>query len=67
MTKTFQDETLFGYSNFGFWDLFDIWNLIFDISISQFGDNRSVVIQAENFTIKMEQNGHETGAYRNHL
>jgi hypothetical protein len=26
MTKTFQGKTLFGYSNFGHWDLFDIWN-----------------------------------------
>jgi hypothetical protein len=33
MTKTFQDETLFGISNFGHWDLFDIWDLIFGISI----------------------------------
>ncbi|MFO8082907.1 MAG: hypothetical protein R6U27_01155, partial [Desulfobacterales bacterium] len=35
VTKTFQDETLFGFSNFGHWDLFDIWYLIFGISISQ--------------------------------
>jgi len=34
MTKTFQDETLFGFSNFGHWNLFDIWNLIFLISIT---------------------------------
>ena len=34
MTKIFQDETLFGFSNFGHWDLFDIWNLIFLISIN---------------------------------
>jgi len=26
MTKTFQDETLFGFSNFGHWTLFDICN-----------------------------------------
>jgi hypothetical protein len=48
MTKTFQDETLFGFSNFGHWKLpfdlaqggelaepFDICNLIFGISINQ--------------------------------
>ncbi len=35
MTKTFQDETLFGFSNFGHWELFDICNLIFVISIIQ--------------------------------
>jgi len=35
MTKTFQDKTLFGLSNFGHWDLFDIWDLIFGISINQ--------------------------------
>jgi hypothetical protein len=28
-----------------------------------FGDNRSVIIRAGIFTKKMEQNGHETGAY----
>jgi len=26
---------LFGFSNFGHWNLFDIWDLIFGISISQ--------------------------------
>ena len=26
MTKTFLDETLFGFSNFGHCYLFDIWN-----------------------------------------
>jgi len=35
LTKTFQDETLFGFSNFGHWKLFDICNLIFGISINQ--------------------------------
>jgi len=35
MTKTFQDKTLFGFPNFGYWNFFDIWNLIFGISISQ--------------------------------
>ena len=25
MAKTFQDETLFGFSNFGHWGVFDIW------------------------------------------
>ena len=33
MTKTFHDETLFGFSNFGHWKLFDICNLIFIILI----------------------------------
>ena len=32
MTKTFQNETLFKFSNFGHWYLFVIWNLIFGIS-----------------------------------
>jgi len=32
--QTFQYEILFGFSNFGHWSLFDIWNLIFVISIS---------------------------------
>ena len=31
MTKTFKDETMFGFSNFGHWDLLDIWDLIFGI------------------------------------
>jgi len=35
ITKTFQHEMLFGFSNFGHWYLFDIWDLIFGISISQ--------------------------------
>ncbi len=35
MTKTFQGETLFGFSNFGHWKLFVICNLIFGISINQ--------------------------------
>jgi hypothetical protein len=35
MTKTFQDEKLSGFSNFGYWDLFDFWNLIFGISIGE--------------------------------
>jgi len=26
---------LFGFSNFGHWKLFDIWDLIFGISINQ--------------------------------
>jgi len=26
MTKTFQDKALFGFSNFGYWTLFDIWD-----------------------------------------
>ncbi len=34
MTKSFQAETLFGFSNFGHWDLFVIWDLIFRISAS---------------------------------
>jgi len=35
MTKTYLDEILFDFSNFGHWDLFDIWDLIFGISIRQ--------------------------------
>jgi len=35
MTKTFKDETLFGFSNFGHWDLFDICDLTFVISLFQ--------------------------------
>jgi len=35
MTKTFQEKTLFGFLNFGHWNLFDIWDLIFGISTSQ--------------------------------
>jgi hypothetical protein len=35
MTKTFKDGTLFRFLNFGHWDLFDIWDLIFEISISR--------------------------------
>jgi hypothetical protein len=31
MTKTFSDEALFGFSNFGHCNLFDICNLIFVI------------------------------------
>jgi len=33
MTKTFQDKTMFEFLNFGHWDLFVIWNLLFGISI----------------------------------
>jgi len=29
------DEGLFKFSNFGHWDLFDIWNLTFGISTSE--------------------------------
>jgi hypothetical protein len=35
MTKTFQHKPLFGFSNFGHWELFDICDLIFVISIIQ--------------------------------
>jgi len=31
MTKTFHEETLFGFSNFGHWNFFDICDLIFVI------------------------------------
>ena len=41
MIKTFQDEPLFGFSNFGHWDLFDIWALIFGISKSQLTSNKA--------------------------
>jgi len=32
MTKTFKGKSLFRFSNFGYWDLFDIWVLVFGIS-----------------------------------
>ena len=35
MTKTFKGKPLFRFLNFGHWDLFDIWDLVFGISISQ--------------------------------
>lgn len=35
MTKTFQVEKLFGFSNFGHWKLFDVCDLTFVISIIQ--------------------------------
>jgi hypothetical protein len=35
MTKTFQNEKLFGFLNAGHWDLFDICDLAFGISIIQ--------------------------------
>jgi hypothetical protein len=34
MTKTFKDKP-FRFSNFGHCDLFDIWDLVFEISISR--------------------------------
>jgi len=34
MTKTLQHKTLFGFSNFGHWKLFDICDLIFVISMT---------------------------------
>ncbi len=40
MTKNFQDETLFGFSNFCHLKLFDICNLIFVISIIQWTSNK---------------------------
>jgi hypothetical protein len=33
-------DTLFGISNFGHWDLFVIWDLIFGISILKVGRQR---------------------------
>jgi len=39
MTQTFYDETLFGISYFGHWNLFDIWNLLFGISTSELNSN----------------------------
>ena len=41
MTKTFQEEALFGFSNFGHWKLFVICNLIFVISIIQGTSNKA--------------------------
>jgi len=34
-------KTLFGFLNFGHWNLFDIWDLIFGISISQLNSNQA--------------------------
>jgi len=41
MTKTFQAEALFEFSNFGHWNLFDIWNLTFVISTSECNPNNA--------------------------
>jgi hypothetical protein len=41
MTKTFKDKTLFGYSNFGHWDSFDILDLKFGISVSLLTINKA--------------------------
>jgi hypothetical protein len=41
MTKTFKDKPLFRFSNFDHWDLFDIWNLVFRISINNDQQNKS--------------------------
>jgi hypothetical protein len=41
MAKTFQDKTLFGFSYFGHWNLFDIWDLTFGISISQWNSKKA--------------------------
>ena len=35
MTKTFKDETLFGFSNFGHWDLIDICNFVIPMNFNQ--------------------------------
>jgi len=35
LTKTFQEETLFGFWNFGHWDLFDIWNFNKSMNLQQ--------------------------------
>ena len=42
MIKTFQDE-MFGFSNFGHWNLFDICDLIFVISIIQETFNKATL------------------------
>ena len=59
MTETLQHETLFGFSNFGHWKLFDICDLIFVISIIQWtpkkqiatGNNQSIVLWVRIITI----------------
>jgi len=59
MTKTFHGETLFGFSNFGPWKLFDICDLIFVISIINklptkqipSGDNQSLDLWPGFFTV----------------
>ncbi len=40
MTKTFKDKLLFKFSNFGHWDLFDIWDLVFGISINYYQQSK---------------------------
>jgi len=35
MTKTFQDNTLFGFSSFGHWNFFDIWNFNNSMKLQQ--------------------------------
>jgi len=41
MAKTFQDKTLFGFSCFDHWNLFDIWDLTFGISIIQWNSKKA--------------------------
>jgi hypothetical protein len=36
MTQTFKDKPLFRISNFGHWDLFDIWVLVFGIPTNNY-------------------------------
>jgi len=47
MTKAFKDETLFGFLNFGYWNLFVIWDLLFGISISQCTFNKANSLRGE--------------------
>jgi hypothetical protein len=50
MTQTFHDEILFGFSNFGHWELFDICNfnnsMNFQQSKSPLGIKQSLVLWA---------------------
>ena len=43
--------TLFKFSNFGHWNLFDIWNLTFVISISEWSSNKANPLWSRIFTL----------------
>ena len=60
MTKTFRDKPLFRFSNFGHWDLFDIWVLVFGISTNnhQRSKSRQGITKAEPSGIKFFTHAH---------
>jgi len=55
MTETFKYEALFGFSDFGHWDLFDIWDLIFGISIHQRNYNKTNPFRGQSIPISLGQ------------